>query len=836
MSARERVRNRTRRLQPRPVAPAVLAVVISTCAVLVAPSTAASASAVGGAEVSTVVGGTGYGPGATIAQNPVALGTTADGAVDIGDGTAMVVRALAPSGTETTVACAGNIATSGYGGDGGAATNASCNTPDGLVTDKAGDLYLADDQNNRVRLMAATTGTRFGQAVAAGSMSTVAGNGTWGYSGDGAPASAAELAYPAGVALDASGNLVICDSGNAAVRVVAATDGTFYGVPMTAGDIYTVAGTGTTGSTGDGGPARLAELDQPAGLAIDGHGNLVVADLGNNQVRVVAATDGDFYGRQMTAGDIYGVVGTGRAGSAGDGGPAGASELDRPAGVAVDGQGDLIVADTGNNRVRLVATRSGTVLGRSVRAGDIYTVVGTGRSGFSGDGGPAGHAELDGPGAVAVEGNGDLVVADTGNNRVRVVTTRTGVAFGRQIAAGTIRTVAGNGRLGGYSGDGRPAPGALLNLPTGVAVSRSGDVAVADQNNNRVRLVPARTGRAFGQPLSAGDITTVAGTGAAGASGAGGPGREAELDAPSGVAFDAHGNLVVAEFAGNRVLVVAATSGDFYGRSMTAGDLYVLAGTGAVGSRGDGGPATAAELYAPEGVAVDSAGDVLVTEFYGNRVRLIAAATGTALGRRVEAGHIYTVAGTGAASSTGDGGPATSATVDQPIGVAVDAHGNLVVGDYIGERVRVVAATTGTYYGIPMTAGDMYTVAGDGSQGKSGDGGPAVAAELSSPAGVAVDHSGNLIVADSAADEISVVAASTGTFYGRPMLAGEIVSITGGGTASCETSRRAPVGAGSAGLSNPLGVAVAPDGSLLVSDTANNCVRSLSGATGGGPS
>jgi hypothetical protein len=815
----------------------VLASVLLALGVLLAaPVPAGSATAPTAPAVSTVIGGTGAGPGTAIAQDPVALATTASGAVDIGDGTLMVVRSLAPSGTETTIACAGNIATLGYGGDGGPATDASCNTPDGLVTDAAGDTYLADDQNNRVRLVAATSGTYFGQPVTAGSIITVAGDGTWGDSGDGGPAADAELAYPAGIALDASGNVVFCDSGNAAVRVVAATDGTFYGVPMTAGDIYTVAGTGTSGFSGDGGRATAAQLDQPDGLAIDGHGNLVVADLANNQIRVVAATDGTFYGVPMTAGDIYGVAGTGHAGYAGDGGPANGAELNRPAGVAVDGRGDLVVADTGNNRVRLVAAASGTVVGRSVHRGDIATVAGTGAAGFSGDGGPATGAALDRPGAVAVQAGGDLVVADTGNHRVRVVASGTGTAFGRPVAAGTIRTVAGTGRLGGYSGDGGPAPGALLNLPTGVAVDASGDVAVADQNNNRVRLVPARSARAFGQALVAGVITTVVGTGTAGSAGVGGPGRSAQIDAPAGLAFDAHGNLVIAEFAGNRVLVVAATSGRFYGRSMTAGDLYVLAGTGAVGSTGDGGPATSAELYAPQGVAVDAAGDVLVSEFYGNRVRLVADATRTSYGRQVEAGHIYTVAGSGAAASTGDGGPATSAAIDQPIGVAVDAHGNLVVGDYLGQRVRVVAAATGTSYGVPMTAGDIYTVAGDGTQGTTGAGGPAVAAELSNPAGVAVDRAGNLVIADSAADEVSVVADTTGTYYGQPMVAGELATVAGGGTASCETSRRSPVPPAAAGLSEPLGVAVAPDGSLRISDTANNCVRAMPGPTGGGPS
>jgi len=408
VSAREEGPQVAWRRWPRPAV--VAAALVVTAVLATPPASTASAAA---AEVSTVIGGTGVGPGTTIAQDPVSLAATGSGSLDIGDGTAMVVRSLAPSGTETTVACAGDIAISGYGGDGSPATDASCNTPDGLVTNGAGDTYLADDQNNRVRLVATTSGTRFGQPTTAGSISTVAGNGTWGYSGDGGPAAAAELAYPAGIVLDASGNLVICDSGNAVVRVVAATDGTFYGIPMTAGDIYTVAGTGTTGSSGNGGRALLAELDQPDGLAIDSHGNLVVADLGNNQIRVVAATDGTFYRIPMTAGDIYGVAGTGRAGFAGDGGPAVGSELDRPAGVAVDGRGDLIVADMGNSRVRIVAAGSGTVLGRTVRTGDIYTVAGTGAAGFSGDGGPVGRAALDHPGAAVVEADGDLVVADT---------------------------------------------------------------------------------------------------------------------------------------------------------------------------------------------------------------------------------------------------------------------------------------------------------------------------------------------------------------------------------------------------------------------------------------
>src|SRR5665213_44501 len=331
VSAREEGPQVAWRRWPRPAV--VAAALVVTAVLATPPASTASAAA---AEVSTVIGGTGVGPGTTIAQDPVSLAATGSGSLDIGDGTAMVVRSLAPSGTETTVACAGDIAISGYGGDGSPATDASCNTPDGLVTNGAGDTYLADDQNNRVRLVATTSGTRFGQPTTAGSISTVAGNGTWGYSGDGGPAAAAELAYPAGIVLDASGNLVICDSGNAVVRVVAATDGTFYGIPMTAGDIYTVAGTGRAGFAGDGGPAVGSELDRPAGVAVDGRGDLIVADMGNSRVRIVAAGSGTVLGRTVRTGDIYTVAGTGAAGFSGDGGPVGRAALDHPGAAVVE--------------------------------------------------------------------------------------------------------------------------------------------------------------------------------------------------------------------------------------------------------------------------------------------------------------------------------------------------------------------------------------------------------------------------------------------------------------------------------------------------------------------
>jgi trimeric autotransporter adhesin len=255
--------------------------------------------------------------------------------------------------------------------------------------------------------------------MTAGDIYTVAGDGTAGYSGDGGPATSAELRGPRGVAVDAAGNLVIADEGNSRVRVVAARSGTFYGQAMTAGDIYTVAGDGTAGYSGDGGPATSAELRGPRGVAVDAAGNLVIADEGNSRVRVVAARSGTFYGQAMTAGDIYTVAGDGTAGYSGNGGLATAAELNVPDGVAVDASGNLVIVDTGNSRVRVVAATTGTFYGQAMTAGDIYTVAGDGKQGFSGNGGPATSARLYGPEGVAVDGSGNLVIGDT--SRVRLV-------------------------------------------------------------------------------------------------------------------------------------------------------------------------------------------------------------------------------------------------------------------------------------------------------------------------------------------------------------------------------------------------------------------------------
>jgi trimeric autotransporter adhesin len=302
--------------------------------------------------------------------------------------------------------------------------------------------------------------------------------------GDGGPASSAILNQACGTVVDHSGNLVITDSGNSRVRVVAESTGTFYGRAMTAGDIYTVAGDGTGGFAGDGGPATAAELNSPGRVTVDHSGNLVITDSGNSRVRVVAESTGTFYGRAMTAGDIYTVAGDGTGGFAGDGGPATAAELNSPQGVAVDGAGNLVIADTGNSRVRVVAESTGTFYGRAMTAADVYTVAGT--CGFSGDGGPAINAELCYPNATAVDHAGNLVF--TGNARIRVVPDKSGTYYGQAMTAGDIYTVAGNGNSG-CGGDGGPATAAALGFMQDVVVNGAGDLVIGQVGCSRVRMV-----------------------------------------------------------------------------------------------------------------------------------------------------------------------------------------------------------------------------------------------------------------------------------------------------------------------------------------------------------
>jgi sugar lactone lactonase YvrE len=336
----------------------------------------------------------------------------------------------ANGGTINTLAGTGR---SNYGGDGGPATSAQFSGPIGVAVDAGGTVYVADWDNSRIRAISP-----------AGIISTVAGTGTRGAGGDGGPATSAQLYLPGGVAVAADGTLYVGDQQNHRVRAISP-----------AGIMSTLAGTGTPGFSGDGGPATAAQLNLPTGVAVDAGGTVYVADQSNHRVRAISPT-----------GSIRTVAGTGTAGYGGDGGPAASAQLSSPYGVAVDAGGTLYVADRGNYCIRAISP-----------AGIISTVAGTGTPGFSGDGGPATSAQLNQPTGVAVDAGGTLYVGDRGNQRVRAIS-----------PAGIIRTVAGTGTAG-YGGDGGPATSAQLRTPIGLAVDAGGTVYVADQSNNRVRVI-----------------------------------------------------------------------------------------------------------------------------------------------------------------------------------------------------------------------------------------------------------------------------------------------------------------------------------------------------------
>jgi trimeric autotransporter adhesin len=391
---------------------------------------------------------------------------------------------------------------------------------------------------------------------------------------------------------------------------------------------------------------------------------------------------------------------------------------------------------------------------QAMSAGDISTIAG-GWTGGLGDGGLAARSELSAPADIALGREGNLVIADTGHVRVRMVAAATGRYYGRAMTAGHIYTIAGKGAAG-FSGDGGPAVQARLHRPTGVALDAAGNVLISDSFNERIRVLAAKTGRFYGRAMTEGDIYTIAGNGTQGFSGDGGPATAAELNTPLRTTVDAAGNVLISDSFNQRLRVLAVRTGRFYGRAMTEGDIYAIAGNGSEGFSGDGGPATAAGLYKPLRVTVDAAGNLVFCDERDNRIRVVAAATGTFYGRAMTAGDIYTIAGTGTRGTTGDGGPATRAEVGEPAGVTLDVLGNLLIATRNGGRIRVVPAKTGTFYGRAMTARHIYTIAGGGSGGL-GDGGPATSAVLRQPGAVMLDTAGNVLIADTADNRIRKV-------------------------------------------------------------------------------
>lgn len=632
--------------------------------------------------------------------------------------------------------------------DGQPATTAPLRAPCGVVVDRSGNLYVADRDDNRVR-----------KITPANVISTFAGTGLPGYTGDRGKATQATLTSPVGLAVDSTGNVYIADRDNYAVRRVS-PDGT----------INTAAGNGTPGFSGDNAAATSAQL-QPWAVAVDSQGNLYIADGYSNRIRKV-----------NTQGIISTIAGNGgTSGYSGDSSSATTTSIDLPTGIATELAGNVYIASFER---ALEITPSGT----------ISTVAGSGNFGYIIDGVDARQAVLIAE-SVALDGKGGLYLSDANANKVRSV----------DLTTFLISSVVGNGSIG-FSGDQNPASSAELTFPYGLAFDAAGDLYIADVGNERVREVLS----------SNSNIVTVAGTSFADGS----PATSAFLNHPFGLAIDATNNTVVADTGDYEVrryapggsigpfgqlppfttpLAVALDqSGNFYIsdleprvlKTTSAGVTTIIAGNGTDGDGGDQGPATQAPISQPSGVAVDAAGNVYFTDYTNKRIRKVNTQ-----------GVISTIAGTGNPLFSGDNGAAISAGID-PFDIAFDRQGNLYVADQFNNRIRKIGSN-----------GTITTVAGTGKGGYAGDGGLATAAQLSSPKGVAIDSAGNLYIADNGNSVVRRVNAG-----------GLITTIAGNGQMSPATGDGGPA---ILAQISPVRVAVDLLGDVYITDGINDRIRKL---------
>lgn len=717
------------------------------------------------------------------------------------------------NGTVTVVA--GNIL-SGYTADGQAATTATMNRPLGIAADNANGLYIADSHNNVIRYVntGSTATTLFGGAITVnpGEITTIVGTGTScddlqnGSCGDGGSAVNAELFSPSDVFVDANLNIYIADTGDNVIRLVNTQSSpiTIDNVTVQPGDIATVAGSYTACNPappvqcGDTGLATNALLQHPMGVWLDSQDDIYIADTADQAIRLVneqtgiitlfagsyvqctgsscgdgglatsamlsnptdifedgssnvyIADTGDEVVRVVSGGNINLLAGTYATACSvapcGDGGAANLAELSAPTGVLVDNSSNLYIADQNDDSVREIqAPVSGS--------DNIATVFGIILDTlYSGDGNPATQASLYTPSGAATDAAGNVYIADTLNNVVRVVNNqKAAITIAKvSIPAGAIATIAGTGQSCSGSlvscGDGGPASAAKLADPTAVALDSAGNIYIADSLDSVIRKVTAQTGT----------INTVAGNGTFNYGGDGGLATQASLDAPFGVSLDRQGNIYIADgnplnisgiFSNNiiRVVNTQASGITVAGITIASGDINTVAGTAlatctpSTNACGDGGPATQASFSEPTGLAVDGSGNIYIADLGDNRVRFV----------NNTSGLISTIAGTGTAcpgEPCGDGGAATSATLDGPFDVSVDLANNVYVADLNDDVVR--SFTVG---------GDIKTVVGSYSDGFFGDGGPATGAALAQPAGLAEDSNGNLFVTDIAAFRVRKV-------------------------------------------------------------------------------
>jgi hypothetical protein len=368
----------------------------------------------------------------------------------------------------------------------------------------------------------------------------LAGTGSPGFNGNGKGAIKTSLNAPGAVVEDAAGDLFIADAGNCRVREVPVRTGQAFGIPVRAGRVATLVG----------GSCRNAKANPPpTALAIAPNGNLYIAFATAARVMVLPARNMTSFGERLAMGKLTRVAGTGVPGFGGDGGSALKAQFDDPTGLAVDAAGDLLVADTANCRLRLVAATGGARFGSRVVRGQISTAAGNGICGSAGDGGPARDAELWDPGALAVNAVGDVFVADQGNRTIRELTVKAGTYYGVPLAADDLGTVAGEGSYGPYLADGLPAvfETSEINFPSGIAIGGNGDLYIADGAMHAIRMVPASQTMLLGKVAQADDMYTAAGALSVGALHHRTVWVQTHLLDPMGLTLGVHGQLIYAD-------------------------------------------------------------------------------------------------------------------------------------------------------------------------------------------------------------------------------------------------------------------------------------------------
>ena len=1061
-------------------------------------------STVAGKPYSAAFGYSGDGGPATSAEmsSPQGVALDAAGNLYIADSSNGLVRVVNRQPTAITIlgitVMPGDIQTiagiysstyfGGFAGDGGPATHALLNFPDGLLFDKNGNLYIADSGNGRVRVinMQSQSITVFGVTIQPGDIDTVAGDTVNSVAvscasstdniGDGCPATQADLFQPVSLAFDSAGNLYIDDDQNFDVRMVSATTGI----------ISNVAGDGIDGYAGDGGNPEDAELWEPHCVQLDADNNIYISEMGSNRVRVIntQSTPITLYGVTIQPGTIQTVAGSGTtSGYSGDGGPANQAVFNEPKGIFLDPAGDLYIADFLNGRIRVV----------NVLTGIVTTIAGDGGGLLLGEAnandGPATSAVLRLISYLAMDFQGDLFFSTDATDEVDEISARSAVldfpstipsqssapesetlqnignetldisnitlegtdsgdfsdastcgsslapgasctisatfsplasgnlsatisidessagtsqtillngigsstavatlsvsatqlSFGNQaigttsaaqtvtlsnigtgpftpqadessflnitgnqagdftqsnncgvslspgssctitvnflpdapisataflsftgpatnspqlvqltgtgtgpagsgsstapflqIIPGTVETIAGDGYdagipdAGGYLGMGGPAVGATLQGPTGVAHDPAGNIYIADGNNNVILFVNLQNApvTVAGVTTQPGDIQTVVGNGygaginGGGYSGDGGPALSAELNQPIAVTLDKAGNIYFTDLNNYVVRIVNTqpTSIVVNGVTIAPNDIQTIVGSvnpicgGAKDVAGDGCPATSARLNEPYQIAFDTAGNLYVADSCDMVVRAVnmGSATSTIAGVSIAPGQIEIVAGTLASdagiqgctkpTASGDGGPALSAVISGPYGLAVDSAGNLYIGDLYAFTVRAVntQSTSISVFGVTIPPGDIQTVVGNGTPGYVGDFGPATAAEVSIVYTLKFDPAGNLYLADVLNNVVRVVFASTGI----------IRTVAGNGYGAAQWTNRketsytgAYAGDGGAATSaefyGPADFAIDPQGNMSIADLFNKVIRQVSATAAG---